>query len=307
MIRIGIQGVGKIARDQHIPAIRRNPAFELAAVASRHGRVDGVDNFSDLAEMLAARPDLDAVAICTPPQAHYEGARLALERGKHVLLEKPPTETVRQLESLVALAAKTKATLFQTWHSRFAKGVAPAREWLRDRKILSGRILWKEDVRQWHPGQKWIWDAGGFGVFDPGINAISILTEIAPSPIFVRDAKLHVPGNCEAPIAADITFATGEGALISAEFDFRESGRQIWTIELTTDGGALQLSSGGADLRIGGCIIAPDHDDDEYPSLYARFAALIRAGKSEVDAAPFQLVADAFLVGSRRSVEPFNE
>ena len=45
----------------------------------------------------------------------------------------------------------------------------------------SGRIIWKEDVHHWHPGQRWIWEPGGFGVFDPGINALSVLTEILPT------------------------------------------------------------------------------------------------------------------------------
>ena len=89
-IRIGIVGVGKIARDQHIPAIRRNPAFTFAAAASRHAHAGGVANFHSIDEMLQGVRDLDAVAICTPPQVHYEAAKLALAQGKHVLLEKPP-------------------------------------------------------------------------------------------------------------------------------------------------------------------------------------------------------------------------
>ena len=40
------------------------------------------------------------------------------------------------------------------------------------------RIDWRESVRKWHPGQEWVWEPGGFGVCDPGINAMSIFTEI---------------------------------------------------------------------------------------------------------------------------------
>ena len=43
----------------------------------------------------------------------------------------------------------------------------------------------------------------------------------------------------------------------------------------------------------------------EYPALYARFDALLRAGESDVDAAPLRLVADAFMLGRRLEVEPF--
>src|SRR5690606_40163452 len=66
-------------------------------------------------------------------------------------------------------------------HSRMALAVAAARRWLADRTIHEGRITWREDLRKWHPGQDWILDAGGMGVFDPGINALSILTEILPA------------------------------------------------------------------------------------------------------------------------------
>ena len=44
----------------------------------------------------------------------------------------------------------------------------------------------------------------------------------------------------------------------------------------------------------------------EYERLYAHFADLLAKGECAMDSAPFQLVADAFLVGSRRVVEPFH-
>ena len=67
-IRIAIVGLGKIARDQHLPAIEKDARFELAAVASRSAGVDGVPHFTDLAELLASDIAFDAVALCTPPQ-----------------------------------------------------------------------------------------------------------------------------------------------------------------------------------------------------------------------------------------------
>ena len=300
---VGLVGVGKIARDQHLPAIAGNPAFRLAACASRHARVDGVDNFEDIGSMLEGRPDLDCIAICTPPQAHFEIALAALRRGKHVLLEKPPCATTTQLTVLADEARLAKRTLFQAWHSRFAAGVEPAREWLRTRSVRGGRIVWKEDVRVWHPGQQWIWEAGGFGVFDPGINALSILTRIIPADILVKRATLKFPANCGAPVAADIELATVEGALLHAEFDFRHAGEAAWNIDLDTSEGALQLSMGGSRLRIKGYDDSAVNQVNEYAGVYRRFAELCEAGESEVDDRPFALVADAFLVGERLEVD----
>ncbi|BBI53534.1 hypothetical protein HORIV_59550 [Vreelandella olivaria] len=99
-------------------------------------------------------------------------------------MKKPPGATLSEVEDLIATAAKQGVSLFAAWHSRFAPGVAQAKQWLRERQVQRVEIEWKEDVRVWHPGQAWIWQPGGMGVFDPGINALSIATEILPQPFF---------------------------------------------------------------------------------------------------------------------------
>jgi predicted dehydrogenase len=176
---------------------------------------------------------------------------------------------------------------------------------LRWEKLVSGSITWKEDVHQWHPGQRWIWAPGGFGVFDPGINALSVLTEILHGEVCVDSAALEFPENQQAPIAANLRMRTADGAHIGAEFDFRPKGEQSWDIELTTTSGTLKLSGGGAQLFIDGKAVTHDASmAGEYPRLYERFAALCEAGESDVDWRPFQLVADAFLIGERRIVAP---
>ena len=304
-LRTGLLGVGKIARDQHIPALAANPRFELVACASRNARIEGVANYPDLDAMLAGVPDLHCVSICTPPQVHFDAAMKALRAGKHVMLEKPPTATTRQIALLAEEAARRGRTLFQTWHSRFAAGVDAARDWLSSRKLVSGKIIWKEDVHFWHPGQRWIWEPGGFGVFDPGINALSVLTEVLAEEVTVESAQLSFPENQQAPIAAELLMRAKGGVGIAAEFDFRQKGEQSWDIVLNTESGRLKLSRGGAGLEIDGKILTLDEGlAGEYPRLYQRFASLCDAGKSEVDWRPFQLVADAFLVGERRIVAP---
>ena len=253
------------------------------------------------------RPDLQCISICTPPQAHFDAALLALRAGKHVMLEKPPAATMRQIQLLAEEAGRRGLTLFQTWHSRFAAGVDAARQWLRTRPLTSGRIMWKEDVHFWHPGQRWIWEPGGFGVFDPGINALSVLTEILPSEVCVERATLEFPAE---PAGADsrpiCSCAPPRAPAIDAEFDFRQKGEQSWDIELQTGAGNLRLSRGGAGLAIDGQTMMLDEGmAGEYPRLYrALRATCARAADPRWTWRPFQLVADAFLVGERRSVAP---
>ncbi len=306
-LKLGLVGIGKIARDQHIPAIAADPRFELVATASRNASVDGIAAFTSVEAMLAAMPELDAISICTPPQAHFTAALAALRAGKHVMLEKPPAATTREITLLQAEAARHGRTLFQTWHSRFAAGVAPARDWARDwargRTLTGGRILWKEDVHQWHPGQQWIFDAGGLGVFDPGINALSMLTAVLADEAVVHKAVLAFPENQQAPIAAQLDLRTEAGLRVEAEFDFRQKGEQTWDIELHSTAGELRLSRGGSRLELDGRVVVDaEAMAGEYSGLYARFAELCAAGQSEVDWRPFQLVADAFLIGERRTV-----
>ncbi|HEX2510919.1 MAG TPA: Gfo/Idh/MocA family oxidoreductase, partial [Microvirga sp.] len=148
--RIGIIGLGKIAQDQHIPVIRANPAFELIAVSSQRGlRVDGVPHaFKDHREMLALA-DLDAVAICTPPQVRHTIAREAMEGGKHVLLEKPPTATPSELEDLRRRGERAGTVVFTAWHSQYNRAVDEARRALEGERVKRLLVTWKEDVRHW--------------------------------------------------------------------------------------------------------------------------------------------------------------
>ena len=304
-IKIAIVGMGKIARDQHVPSLRSNPDFELVAAASPHGKLDGVPNFLNMNALLQAMPEVAAVALCTTPQVRYDLARSALQRGKHVLLEKPPGVTVGEVLSLVDLARRQDVTLFASWHSRHAPAVEPARTWLAGRTLRSITVTWKEDVRVWHPGQRWIWEAGGLGVFDPGINALSILTHLVPG-IVLKTADLSFPQNCATPIAAHLAMSDSQSTKISMDLDFLQTGPQTWDIAVDTDAGQLTLSFGGKVMTLNGQPMEVA-TTPEYAALYAHFADLVRARRIDADVGPLQIVADAFLCGRHLDVAPFTE
>lgn len=310
-IRIALVGVGKIVRDQHAPVIAASPDFELVATASPHSTLDGVRGFTSLDELLKAVPDLDAIAVTSPTDVRHEIARQAIAAGKHVMLEKPPAMTLTALDDLRAAAEAARVVLYASWHSRFAPAVGAARQWLAQHPPTSMEVVWREGVRRWHPGQEWIWEPGGLGVFDPGVNALSNLTEIAPWRVFLTAAELAVPENKQTPITARLQLQGAEGAPITAEFDWTGEGEQTWEIRAETAGGPLRLYEGGASLEIGGKPApteAPASGEHaEYIGVYHRFAELVRAGRSDVDDRPLRLAADAFLVGRRVAAAPFKE
>lgn len=302
--RLGLIGLGKIARDSHLPAIAKNPAFILAAVATPNGSGDAIPNvasYTDYKAMLAANV-VDAVAVCTPTQFHYPITRDCLRAGVDVLLEKPPTATLTAFEELVAQAAASKRVLFQSWHSRFAAGVETARAALAGKTVTALDIQWHEDVRHWHPGQDWIWNAGGFGVLDPGINAFSIATHIMPVPLILDHAELEIPAGFQSPITARMGWSGLGGGV---DLDWRGLTPQSWTISVTcSDGPPLVLTDGGALLSIDGANV-PVAPQVEYEGAYTHFAMLLASRTSDADAAPLRLAADAFLIGSRKMVEAF--
>lgn len=164
-IPIAILGFGKIAADQHVPSIAGNPRFDLVATSSRSG-MGTAQRFSDWRELLDEVQGLEAVAITTPPSPRHEIARECIARGLHCLLEKPPTAGLSEIHDLACLAEGRQVTLFTAWHAQHNPAVTAAAQALAGKRIASMDIHWHEDVHKWHPGQRWIWEPGGYGVFD---------------------------------------------------------------------------------------------------------------------------------------------
>jgi D-galactose 1-dehydrogenase len=163
-------------------------------------------------------------------------------------------------------------------------------------------------VRKWHPGQEWVWEPGGFGVFDPGINALSIFTRIMPFPVFVASAALYFPANRQTPVDVQLTFKSAQKHQpdMTAGFNWLEETGEIWTIAVETrDGTSLRLEKGGTVLSVNGKVSVAN-PSEEYEAIYERFAKLLKKRKSEMDGSPLRLVADAFLLGARHNVDEFH-
>ncbi|MEM8728937.1 MAG: Gfo/Idh/MocA family oxidoreductase [Pseudomonadota bacterium] len=306
-MQIALAGIGTIAKAQHVPSIAGDPDWHLAATLSRNGRIADVPGYQSLDAMLAAHPEITTVSLCLPPVPRFAVAAEALIAGRHVMLEKPPGATLSEVRYLADLAQANGVTLFTSWHSRAAQMVPAAKAWLAGKTLRKLRVTWKEDVRHWHPGQAWIWEPGGMGVLDPGINAISIVTEILSEPIHITSATLEVPENAQTPIAADLQF-WHPSAEVSMVCDWRQEGDQTWTIEAVCDDGQMVLADGGARMIVDGTEqLADGPDDGEYPRLYKQMADLVRAGRSDVDLAPMRHVSDALALGHRITVAPFED
>jgi predicted dehydrogenase len=110
---VGVIGAGWWAAEAHLPALARHPRAHIAGIQTRSAAkaesltaAFGVLPVMATAEELLALPDLDAVVIASTPHVHYAQARAALERGLHVLIEKPMTLRAAESAELVDLAAR---------------------------------------------------------------------------------------------------------------------------------------------------------------------------------------------------------
>ena len=299
--KIAIVGFGKIARDQHAPSIAHTEGLELVATVSRSASApEGIPAFPSLDALIASGIQVDAVALCTPPEGRSQTAMAAADYGWDILLEKPPGVSTAEVKALAEYVHSKRQILFTTWHSQYNAAVDAAAQRLAGQDIRAMRIDWREDVRKWHPGQGWIWKAGCFGVFDPGINALSIATKIMPVPLVVEKAWLTIAENHQSPIAVDLEF----GPQFSAHFDWRETGEECWQIEVQTAQETLVLDKGGSELWVNGTQIIAQ-TPREYQSIYAHFADLLQQRQSHIDIAPLKLVEEAQRIGHTHKIGAF--
>ena len=129
-IRVAVVGLGWVALHRHVPAMRANPAFELAGVIDRRpGHAAAVAKSLGLLHWAQASSldgidwldSIDAITVATAPMAHYALVKEALLRGKHVLTEKPFTMTVAEGEELVAISAQAQRHLAIVHNFQFAR------------------------------------------------------------------------------------------------------------------------------------------------------------------------------------------
>lgn len=124
-IRCGVIGAGWWGTYAHIPALLEHPNAELTAIqthgnekAQQVARDFGIPHAYSSYEELLAKENLEAVVVSSTPNLHYEQARAALQKGLHVLVEKPMTFQAGQARELVSLAAQGGKQLLISapWH-----------------------------------------------------------------------------------------------------------------------------------------------------------------------------------------------
>ncbi len=174
----------------------------------------------DTVDVIFDDPQIDAVAILTPPSSHSELALRAARSGKHILLEKPLDVSLDAAERIVAAASQAKVRLSVVLQNRFRPGMLVLEELLRSDRL--GTIVEASaSIRNWRPqsyyaelGRGTKARDGGGVLLTQGIHTIDLLLTLAGMPTavkaFSRTSPVHVM-ETEDQVCAALCF--GNGAL----------------------------------------------------------------------------------------------
>ncbi len=147
-VRVGVIGAGAYAQRAHLPPLREHPDAEVAALCRRNpvrlaeaaDAFDVPDRYTDYADLLAD-DSLDAVTISLPHNLHYQAARAALERGRHVLVDKPLTLRLDHAQELLMLAEERGLTLMVAFNRHYEPPFTKAQELLAAGAIGELRLI----------------------------------------------------------------------------------------------------------------------------------------------------------------------
>lgn len=161
-IKFGIIGQGHIGK-RHAEMIRRNPNCELIAVCDVESKDKlGLEDvtepfFHSPEELLSCHPDIEVINVCTPNGLHAKHSLLAINAGKHVVVEKPMALSKADCEKIIYSALSQSKTVFCVMQNRYS----PPSVWLKE--IITNKILgdiymvqlncyWNRDQRYYKAG-----------------------------------------------------------------------------------------------------------------------------------------------------------
>jgi predicted dehydrogenase len=215
VIRIGVAGTGIAAISAHLPAIAQSEDFELVSLCDRNmARLEavatkwGVTHYSDQISEFLRAPELEAVIVATPPESHVEIATACVERGVHVLLEKPMARTVMEGDQIVAMAREKGVRVAVNHEKRFHPTFCEIHRLLHSGAIgkpFFCGVHWASNVKlapdQFMPegfaeGYRWRWrnhDTGGGIVQDHLPHYVDLISHwTGAHPVAVYAQTLNV-------------------------------------------------------------------------------------------------------------------
>jgi predicted dehydrogenase len=228
-LRWGILGPGSIAQEFTEDLVANG--FTVTAVGSRdQSRADefarrhGIPAAYGSYEALVADPNVDIVYIATPHPFHAPNTELALNNGKHVLLEKPFTVTTAEAERLAALAAEKKLFLMEGMWTRFLPHMKRIRELVElgtlgsVRTVISDHTWLLPDWKMARVGRP---EMAGGALLEMGVYPIALAFDVFGYPDSVDAIGTLTESGVDAQTSLLLKYSEGQHAVINFALDAR--------------------------------------------------------------------------------------
>jgi predicted dehydrogenase len=254
-LNVAVIGVGAIAQVSHIPALRRIPGVEIAALCDsdeeKAGRVAqryGVRRIVDHVDGLLADQGIDAFVVCTPNYLHAPISIAALEAGKHVLCERPMARSASEAEKMLEAANRAGRILMCAMSHRFRADSQILRTFVARKELGSvffGKAGWLRQQKGWEAKERreQLSVAGGGVLMDLGVQMLDLALWILGGPaveFVTASAHRRREDEAEDSLSAFLRFAGGGaltlevswGLLMEKDFAycnlFGENGAALW-------------------------------------------------------------------------------
>ncbi len=222
-LRWGILGAGGIAKQQ--VSDMKLHGFDIAAVAARdvakaRAWADemGVPTAYGSYEELAADPDIDAIYVATIHPTHAEAAHIALEGGKHVLVEKPFTIDAAQARSIVELAASKNLVVLEAMWTRWLPHMVRIREILAEGLLGDVRVVLADhDQNNGENDRMRLLELGGGALLDLGIYPVSFAWDVLGAPSTVLAHATLTDAGVDAETAIILGYPSGAHAVLQTQ------------------------------------------------------------------------------------------
>ncbi len=216
-VRIGVIGLGWVGQARHLPTIRSDRRFRLVGVADRRGeraqavagRIAGLrSSEGSRLDQIDWIGDVDAVSIATAPMAHHDLVREALNRGLHVITEKPFAMSVGEGRAMLADAERAQRCLAVVHNFQFARSMQRLKHDLSAGKL--GAIRGLRAVQLGNPARRlptWF-ETLPLGLFyDESPHLLYLLSTIAGDLSLVKAVSAESRSGSSTPAQIDAWFS----------------------------------------------------------------------------------------------------
>jgi predicted dehydrogenase len=328
-IRVGVIGTGAISQVVHVPIFAEREDVDLIAVADadEHKAEALSERFGVplvlSAEETIARPDLDAVVICTPNHLHEAMAIAALEAGKHVFVERPLATSSEGAERVIAVAEREGKILVVGMPHRFRPGVAALRNFIAGGELGDLYAVRGSWMTRLMPASRHSWrydrqEAGGGALIDLGLPALDLCLWLVGFPSMKRVSCVTSPDDGAVEDAATLMAETADGVALTLEVSnrlFAAEDRYYARVMGTEGSGSLPplevfKQLGGRPMDVTPRQPRPQGGENPYTNAYRRllddFVQSV-AGRSDTELPHEQVALMALIEAAYRSAEAGRE